>query len=81
MTRPPDPAADGDDAVSRFEEAIKELEGIVQRLERGELRLDEALALFERGVELARQCRSALATAELRVHNLLDESTAQDDEP
>lgn len=64
------------DAVGQFEDAMKELEAIVQSLERGELRLDESLRLFERGVALARQCRSSLQGAELKVHELL----AGDDE-
>jgi exodeoxyribonuclease VII small subunit len=62
------------DPVSRFEDAMKELEGIVQALERGELRLDEGLKLFERGVALAQQCRAALDVAELKVRNLLGPS-------
>lgn len=65
---PSDPPAD---PVGQFEEAMKELDGIVQALERGELRLDESLRLFERGVALARQCRSSLERAELKVHELL----------
>lgn len=64
------------DAVSQFEDAMKELETIVQSLERGELRLDESLRLFERGIALARQCRSSLQGAELKIHELL----ADDDE-
>lgn len=59
------------DPVGRFEEAMQELEGIVQALERGELKLEESLRLFERGVLLARQCRGSLQSAELKVHELL----------
>jgi exodeoxyribonuclease VII small subunit len=40
-----------------FEEAQKELEGIVERLERGQVGLDETLKLWERGEELYRFCR------------------------
>jgi len=65
-------AAGGADPVGQFEEALKELESIVQTLEHGELRLDESLKLFERGVELTRQCRGSLDHAELKVRNLLD---------
>lgn len=71
-----DPKTPAADAVGQFEDAMKELEAIVQSLERGELRLDESLRLFERGVALARQCRGSLEGAELKVHELL----AGDDE-
>jgi exodeoxyribonuclease VII small subunit len=65
------------DPVGQFEDAMKELETIVQSLERGELRLDESLRLFERGVALARQCRGSLENAELKVQELL--ASADDD--
>jgi exodeoxyribonuclease VII small subunit len=65
-----DPAAEGDD-VSRFEAALSELEGIVERMERGDLALAESLQLFERGMGLTRQCRTSLETAELKVRDLL----------
>lgn len=67
----PEPAPEPD-PVSRFEEAMRELEEIVQRMERGDLRLEESLKLFERGMELSRHCRQSLDTAELRVRNLLE---------
>lgn len=67
------------DPVGQFEGSMKELEDIVQNLERGDLRLEQSLALFERGVALTRQCRGALDSAELKVRNLLDSSA--DEEP
>jgi exodeoxyribonuclease VII small subunit len=54
-----------------FEKALVELEGIVKQLEAGNLALDKSLALFERGVQLARACREKLAEAELRVSQLV----------
>jgi exodeoxyribonuclease VII small subunit len=51
----------------KFEDAMKELEAIVARLEKGDLPLDESLAAFQRGVELARLCDQRLAEAEQRV--------------
>ncbi len=72
MPNRPDPPALDSDPVSCFEDALKELESIVQGLERGEQRLEEALQRFERGVELARQCRAALDAAELRVRTLVE---------
>ena len=59
-------------ATPDFEHALAELEELVQRLERGEQTLEQALADFERGVHLARGCQEALARAELRVQELLD---------
>jgi exodeoxyribonuclease VII small subunit len=53
-----------------FEEALEELEAVVQRLEEGDLRLDETIALYERGVWLAQRCNDALDAAELRVEQL-----------
>jgi exodeoxyribonuclease VII small subunit len=53
-----------------FESAQKELEGIVERLERGEAELDEAIALWERGEELLRFCLTRLETAEGRIEEL-----------
>ena len=46
-------------------------EQIVGKLERGELKLEESLKLFERGVALTKQCRQSLETAELKVKQLL----------
>jgi len=74
---PPDPShADSGHDLARFETALDELEQIVGKLERGELKLEESLQLFERGVTLARQCRQALETAELKVKQLLGEHGA-----
>lgn len=56
--------------VPRFEEAISELEQIVERLERGQIGLDEALAEYERGIRLIRHCRELLQKAEQRIEIL-----------
>jgi exodeoxyribonuclease VII small subunit len=53
-----------------FEEAQKELEQIVERLESGQAGLDEALALWERGEELYRLCVGKLDAAEGRIEEL-----------
>ena len=50
-----------------FEGALKELEGRVAKLERGELELEEALKLFEEGVALVRECHEKLDAAEARI--------------
>ena len=53
-----------------FEEAQRELEQIVERLERGEAALDEAIALWERGEELYRFCVGKLDAAHGRIEEL-----------
>jgi exodeoxyribonuclease VII small subunit len=53
-----------------FEEAQRELERIVERLERGEAPLDEAIALWERGEELYRLCAGKLDAAQGRIEEL-----------
>lgn len=53
-----------------FEEAFGRLETIVQSLEEGDLTLDEALALYEQGMHLAKRCGDALDAAELQVQQL-----------
>lgn len=55
-----------------FEEALAELEEIVERLDAGELLLEEALALFERGQTLAAHCGEQLEAASLRVEQLTE---------
>ena len=53
-----------------FEEAEKELLQIVERLERGDLGLDEALTLWQRGEELYRFCAEQLSAAEGKIEEL-----------
>lgn len=60
-----------DMAEMDFEKALKELEDIVTQLEQGNLALEKSLALFERGVALARQCKARLDAAQLRVSQLV----------
>jgi exodeoxyribonuclease VII small subunit len=64
-----------------FEQALGELETVVERLEHGELPLDEALKQFERGIELARGCQDALKQAEQRVEILLQKNPDAEPEP
>jgi len=54
-----------------FEEAFKELEDTVHRLEGGGLTLDESIALFERGMRLAKHCDQKLDVAELKMSQLV----------
>ncbi len=64
-----------------FEAALEELEQLVERMETGELTLEESLKAFERGVVLTRDCQKALKDAELRVQALTetDEGLALED--
>jgi exodeoxyribonuclease VII small subunit len=59
-------------AVADFERSLDELESLVQKMERGEMSLDESLQAYERGMTLFRNCRGALEQAELRVRLLSD---------
>ncbi len=64
-----------------FERALHELEALVERLERGDLPLEEALRTFERGVELTRQCQSSLRAAQQKVEILLQRGDRNSIEP
>lgn len=66
-----EPAAD-------FERSLAELEAIVDKLEQGDLSLDDSLRQFERGVQLTRACQSALKQAEQKVEILLRRSGADE---
>ena len=77
------PAAGGPASQGRppaemsFEEALAELESVVTRLERGDVALDESIALYERGAALRARCAAKLEEAEERVRRI----TLQDGEP
>jgi exodeoxyribonuclease VII small subunit len=60
-----------------FEEALGRLEQIVQRLERGELPLEESLGLYEEGVGLSRLCHAQLEVAEGRIELLLKDARGE----
>ena len=53
-----------------FEELQRELDDVVARLERGEVPVDDAIALFRRGEELYRACVERLEAAELRIEEI-----------
>jgi exodeoxyribonuclease VII small subunit len=57
--------------MATFEEQLKTLETVVERLEKGDLALEESLALFEQGVALSDACKKELEAAEGRVEVLL----------
>jgi exodeoxyribonuclease VII small subunit len=64
-----------------FEQSLTELESVVERLEHGELPLEEALRQFERGIELARHCEGSLRQVEQRVEILLQKDAEAVPEP
>ena len=66
-----DPAEAGDIAAMSFEDALAELEGIVRRLEGGQVRLDDAIRSYERGAQLKRHCEAKLAEAQQRVDRIV----------
>ncbi|MDD2373143.1 MAG: exodeoxyribonuclease VII small subunit [Syntrophomonadaceae bacterium] len=55
----------------KFEEALKRLEDIVEKLESGSLELEESIQLFEQGVKLSLYCQQQLKQAEGRVQRLV----------
>ena len=68
-----------------FEQSLQELESLVEKMEQGDLSLEDSLSHFERGVQLSRACQQALKEAEQKVEILMqkngqDEITALDSE-
>ena len=61
-----------------FEAALDELENLVEKMETGDLSLEDSLAAFERGVKLTRHCQSALQAAELKVKVLTESGDLED---
>ena len=60
-----------------FEEALKKLEGIVEAMESEELPLEELLAKYEEGTQLAKVCQAKLAEAELKIQQLEKTSSGE----
>jgi len=71
-----DKKKDGD----RFEDQLAKLEEIVDRLEDESVGLEEALGLFENGMDLARRCRGRLEEVEQRVTQLLEADNGEDED-
>ena len=62
------------DKAPDFEKSLAELEALVEKMERGDISLEDSLACFERGIALTRQCQEALKSAEQKVEILLKDS-------
>ena len=54
-----------------FEDALKELEGIVAKLERGEAPLEESISIYERGAKLKAHCEGKLKAAQMKVDKIV----------
>jgi exodeoxyribonuclease VII small subunit len=63
--------------MAGFEEQLTALETVVERLERGELTLDESVRLFEEGVKLSNACKKELEAAEGRIQLLVEQGSGE----
>lgn len=61
-----------------FEQALGQLETLATRMERGDLSLDEAIESFEKGIGLARSCKSKLDAAEGKIQKLTEDNRLED---
>jgi exodeoxyribonuclease VII small subunit len=57
-----------------FEQQLSELETLVDKMEKGEISLEDSLSSFEQGIKLARSCQKSLKDAELKVKILLNDN-------
>jgi len=64
-----------------FEESLAELENIVEKLENGQLSLDESLLLFDKGIKLVRECDTRLKSAQQKIERLIEENNCLVPEP
>lgn len=60
-----------------FEESLQELEQIVTRLEKGDVPLEDALAAFQKGMALSKQCQETLTKAEQTLTKMMDETNQE----
>lgn len=63
--------------MAGFEKHLTQLETVVERLERGDLTLDESVRLFEEGMKLSQSCKLELDQAEGRIHVLVENKTGK----
>lgn len=64
-------AVETDIAALSFEDSLKELESIVEQLERGDVALEESIRIYERGAALKSHCLGKLKSAKLRVEQIV----------
>lgn len=67
--------------MPKFEDCLQRLEAIVAQLEKGEVPLEQALKLFEEGIQLSNSCRKELEEAEGKVEILLKQNGKLQPEP
>lgn len=70
MNEQTDNHPDTEDGLPSFEDAFTRLEEVVRQLEAGQMTLDQATALFEEGMKLAKVCNQMLSSAELKITRL-----------
>lgn len=75
----PKPDLSDDPSGLSFEEAMSQLETLIERIESGEVGLEESIAEYERGVKLIQRCKGVLATSEQRVEELSKQLREQDE--
>ena len=68
-------------AALDFEQSLTDLQNLVERLENGELSLEDSLTAFEQGVRLTRDCQAALAQAEQKVQILMERDGELEEAP
>ena len=60
-----------------FEESLKKLEKIVEKLEDGNVNLDDSIKSFEEGVALVKECQKQLSEAEIKIQTLLEDGNVE----
>ena len=60
-----------------FEESLKKLEKIVEKLEDGKVNLDDSIKSFEEGVALVKECQKQLSEAEIKIQTLLEDGNVE----
>ena len=68
-------------AALDFEQSLTDLQNLVERLENGELSLEDSLTAFEQGVRLTRDCQTALVQAEQKVQILMERDGELEEAP
>lgn len=64
-----------------FEESLKQLTALIEKMESGQLTLNESLSCFEQGVSLIKQCQHVLTDAEQKIEILTRKTAKKNDEP
>ena len=77
----PDKKKKDDISKLSFEEAIKELTGIVGKIEQGQIPLQDSLTQYERGMSLIKHCQDILRTAEKRIEKISEKNIESKDKP